>query len=292
MKRFFYLFLLITLFVAYANAQDKPKPDTIEMGGLTIIRDNLDTIIENPRKGILKKFGTHVSPRNVKTEWGLFDIGFSNFVDNTQFASTSAQAYAPGGNSSWFEIKPYKSPNVNIWIVMQQFNLIDHFINFKYGVGLEFNNYRYSHPIRYDANPAATENAPVVSIDAKAIAEPPARIYKKDKLAVNYITIPLMLNFNFTPQRLYNFELSTGISVGYLFASRNKTITSDEGKLKAKDDFDLRHWKLSYIADLTLGVITVYSSYAFKGMYKRGLDMTPYNFGIRIRAIDFFNKLE
>jgi hypothetical protein len=90
-----------------------------------------------------------------------------------------------------------------------------------------------------------------------------------------------MLNINFTPNRSHGFGLSAGISAGYLYSARNKTITSDEDKRKAKDDFELEKWKLSYIGELSLGPVRFYGSYALKNMYERGLDMTPYNFGIR-----------
>jgi hypothetical protein len=90
-----------------------------------------------------------------------------------------------------------------------------------------------------------------------------------------------MVNLNFTPNRSEGFGLSFGVSGGYLYSARNKTITSDEGKKKSKDDFDLEKFKLSYIGELSLGPVKLYGSYAIKNMFERGLDMTPYNFGFR-----------
>jgi hypothetical protein len=107
------------------------------------------------------------------------------------------------------------------------------------------------------------------------------RTFSKNKFAADYLSVPMMLNFNFTPNRKKGFGLSAGVSVGYLYSARNKTITSDEKKQKAKDDFDLEKWKLSYVAELSLGPVRFYGSYAFKNMYERGLDLTPYNFGFR-----------
>ena len=107
------------------------------------------------------------------------------------------------------------------------------------------------------------------------------RDYRKNKLAADYLTVPVMLNFNFTPRRKKGFGLSAGISAGYLYSARNKTKTSDEGKEKAKDDFELDRWKLSYVAELSLGPVRFYGSYALKNMYERGLDIKPYNFGFR-----------
>ncbi|GAB3413827.1 hypothetical protein GCM10027516_03330 [Niabella aquatica] len=270
-------------------AQDRPKPDTLEIGGVTIIRDNdPDAIPDEVKKGFLKKLSSRTSPKKIKTQWATIDIGVSNYVDNTDYSSAEAKGYASGDvNSEWLDLKPFKSRNVNIWLVTQQFDLVSHYVNFQYGLGLELNNYHYKQPIRYVAQVPAVENAPVIFLD-----ETLNRSYKKNKLAADYITMPVMLNFNLTPYRLYPFEISAGISAGYLYSARNKAITSDEGKTKTRGDFDMRPWKLSYVAEVNLGIIRLYGSYAFKSMYQRGLDITPYNFGIRIKPVEVFGKVE
>lgn len=284
------LFLVVICCAQFAIAQVTPA-DTLEIGGVTVIRDN-EPYKEEPKKKLFKSINSKKRPRNVVTEWGMIDIGMSNFVDNTNYSDLDAQAYAPGSNEQWFATKGFKSRNVNIWVLTQRFNLINHIVNFQYGLGLELNNYSFKQPVNYNAKPEAITNPPVVSMDALAMGNPAERIYKKNKLAADYVTVPLMLNFNLTPDRLYPFEISAGVSVGYLYAARNKTVTSDRGKQKAKDDFDLSPWKLSYVADLRLGIVSFYGSYAFKSMYKRGLDHTPYNFGIRLRPAGLFDKLQ
>ncbi|MCH5600597.1 PorT family protein [Niabella ginsengisoli] len=227
--------------------------------------------------------------KNVSTSWiGGFDLGFANFVDNTDYASASAQAFAPGADAASFDLRNGKSINFNLWIFSQKVNLINHNVNLKYALGLELNNYRFKNPIRFD------ENAPYVRWDNTG-----NRVYTKNKLAADYVTIPVMLNFDFgkgqsVKRRIggnkskikYNsfsreWGFSAGISAGYLYSARNKTITSDEGKQKLKDNFNLNPWKLSYVAEINLGYFSLYGSYAMKGMFKDGLDITPYNVGIR-----------
>jgi hypothetical protein len=267
--------------------KEAPKTDTLHIGGVMIIRDESDTIVYEEKKPIFKKLNSKIRPRSVKTEWMILDIGISNYDDQTDYNSQTAKNY--GGNEindEWMRIKPFRSRNVNLWFVMQQLNLIRYAVNFKYAFGLEMNNYHYRHPIRYNAIKETVSNPQVLHLD-----ETPGRTYSKNKLAADYLTVPLMLNFNFTPRSLYSLDFSAGISVGYLYSSRNKTITSDEGKKKERGDFDLRPWKLSYVAEANLGFATFYGSYAFKSMYQRGLDITPYNVGLRIRPMNFFNKL-
>ena len=102
-------------------------------------------------------------------------------------------------------------------------------------------------------------------------------------LAADYLTVPVMLNFNFTPDRRRGFGFSAGVSAGYLYSSRQK-IKQDGDVDKTKANFDLRKWKLSYVGELSLGVVQLYGSYATKSMFEKGLDMTPYNVGFRISS--------
>ncbi|MBL0131084.1 MAG: outer membrane beta-barrel protein [Chitinophagaceae bacterium] len=284
MKRIFTLCVaLCTLLTGFAQTDTtgkqnpSPKDDTIRIGGMIIIRkagSKEREIVKDKEYKMKNRRGE--KPSNLTTNWWIFDLGFSNYQDNTNYGSTAAQAYAPGSNASWFDLKDSKSRNVNVWFFMQKLNVVKHVVNLKYGLGLELNNYRFEQHIRYLENTTAIPDPPRVILDGTA-----GRSYEKDKLAADYITVPMMINFNFTPNRKKGFGLSAGISAGYLYSARNKTVTSDEKKKKAKDDFELERWKLSYIAELALGPVRFYGSYAFKSMYERGLDVKPYNFGFR-----------
>jgi len=61
-------------------------------------------------------------------------------------------------------------------------------------------------------------------------------------MAADYVTVPVMINFNFTPNLREGFA-SRGISAGYLYSSRQKTISGLYGKHKTFDDFDLNPWR-------------------------------------------------
>ncbi len=272
---------LCTLITGFAQAdttarQNAPN-DTLRIGNMIIIRkagtNNREVIKEKEYK---MRNRSSNKPSNITTNWMILDLGFSNVNDNTNYSSAAAQAYAPGSNKAWFELKDGKSRNVNIWFFMQRLNIIKHVVNLKYGLGIELNNYRYEQPIRYQSTTLPVVDPPRVLMDLTN-----GRSYEKNKLATDYLTVPIMLNFNFTPNRKKGFGISGGVSGGYLYSARNKTITSDEGKKKAKDDFELEKWKLSYIAELALGPVRFYGSYAVKKMHERGLDMTPYTFGFR-----------
>jgi hypothetical protein len=157
---------------------------------------------------------------------------------------------------------------VNILLFMQRLNVIKHVVNLKYGFGIELNNYRYRDDIKYLTDPTRVIMNTVS--------------YSKNKLAADYFTIPLMLNFNFTPHLREGFGFSVGASANYLYSSRQKLISNEFGKQKTHDDFDLNPWKISWIAELLLGPVKLYGSYATQSMFKKGLDQVPYTVGIRL----------
>jgi len=248
----------------------KETNDTIHIGGMIIIKkpgnNNNEVITGEKTTRIPSRKRT---PQNLTTNWWIIDMGFSGFNDKTVYASAEAQAFAPGSTEEWFDIKSGKSRNVNIWFFMQRLNIIKHVLNLKYGLGLELNNYFFDdESIRFQKNPTL-----VVMDNALKGA-------KKNKLAADYLTVPLMLNFNFTPERRNGFGFSAGISAGYLYSARQKVKFSDD-KVKVHNDFDLQDWKLSYVGEINLGLVKLYGSYAFQSMWERGLDHTPFTAGIR-----------
>ena len=91
-----------------------------------------------------------------------------------------------------------------------------------------------------------------------------------------------MLNFLTNPNSSNKgLSFSAGVSVGYLYNSRNKQISSDRGKLKNHGDYDLEKWKFSYITELGLGPAHLYGSYSPNSIFQKGLNLMPYDVGIR-----------
>jgi hypothetical protein len=219
----------------------------------------------------------------VSTNWLIFDFGFTNYTDKTDYSSTGTYLYnRPGAlplGKSDFNLNDGKSSNVNIWFFMQRLNLIKHVVNLKYGLGLDLNNYRY----KSSANISYHESNPYITNQiTSAVVIRDTINFNKNKLAADYISVPLMLNFVTNPG--YNnkgLSISVGVSAGYLYNSRNKQISPERGKRKNRGDYDLDQLKLSYVAELGLGPIKLYGSITPNSIYTYGLDMRAYTFGIR-----------
>ena len=253
-------------------AQDttgRDKADTIRVGGMIIIKNGKGDEGDKDRNITISNRHKRKSS-NVSTNWWIVDLGFANVNDKTNYATAQSSGFITSGvGKDQLNLRTGKSVNVNIWLFMQKLNMIKHAVNLKYGLGLELNNYRFEdEKIRFTKNPTT------ISID------PALDGADKNKLAVDYVTVPLMLNFNFTPGREKGFGFSAGVSAGYLYDARQK-IKNNGDKKKQHDDFDLEKWKLSYVGELNLGPVRLYGSLAMKNMWQKGLDQTPYNVGIR-----------
>ena len=267
------------LSLAQTDTTKREKIDTIKVGGMIIIKksdgDGHDTIRNRNRTITISNNRNNVkrTNSNLRTNWWIVDLGFSNFNDKTNYAAAQASGFvAPGVGEDQLELRTGKSVNVNIWFFMQRLNMVKNVVNLKYGLGLELNNYRFDDErVYFQENPTRI----VLNEDYKGA--------KKNKLAADYVTVPVMLNLNFTPGRKNGFLVSGGVSAGYLYSSRQKFKVGDN-KDKNHDDFDLRKWKLAYIGELGLGPVRLYGSYAMKSMWEKGLDQTPYNIGVRISS--------
>ena len=215
MKRILLVCVAACLFstgFAQTDTTGKKEYDTIRIGGMIIVRKpgtNEREIITGDKK--VKIPSRKYKNENVTTNWWVFDIGYSGFSDKTDYASPAAQAFAPGSNEDWFDLRGGKSRNVNIWFFMQRLNMVKHVVNLKYGLGLELNNYFFDdESIRFQKNPT------LITMD------PNLKDSRKNKLAADYLTVPLMLNFNFTPSRRNGFGFSGGVSAGYMYSARQK----------------------------------------------------------------------
>ncbi|HUX84701.1 MAG TPA: outer membrane beta-barrel protein [Chitinophagaceae bacterium] len=222
--------------------------------------------------------------RNVRTNFLVLDLGVNNYIDRTPYYPDNYAAYASSPvynlaprtpaqgpvTASEFRLVPQKSVNVNIWIFLQKVNLIHHVVNLQYGLGAEMNNFRYENNISYVPGYQTTIIRDSVG-------------FRKNKLFTEYLTVPLMLNFETNPfHHKRSFQISFGVSGGYLFKSRTKQISQERGKVKDNDAFNLDTWRGSLIGEIGFGNIKFYGSYSLTPLHQNGLVQYPFSVGIRL----------
>lgn len=268
---------------AQTDSSSSTSSDTVKVGNFIIIKKNKgNTSSESVTKNNFVNIEYTASRRtkrknNISTNWFIFDLGFANYRDNTDYSSAQAGSYfktfrpADGpANQNSYTLNTGKSSNVNIWFFMQKMNLIKHVVNLKYGLGLEMYNFRYDSRISFRKDPV-----PYVYNDSIS--------FSKNKLYVGYLTVPFMLNFNTTPDSRRGLSFSAGVSAGYLVDSRNKQISSQRGKQKYSGDFNLEPWRLAAIGEIGLGPVRLYGSYSINRLQQAvtRVEQFPYAVGIR-----------
>lgn len=92
-----------------------------------------------------------------------------------------------------------------------------------------------------------------------------------------------MLNINPKPRHKNSgINLSVGLSASYLYGARNKQKSNEFGKEKFSGDFNLERWKFAYLAELGLGPVQLYGSYAITPLHQYGVEQHPYAIGLRL----------
>jgi hypothetical protein len=293
MKRIILLTTACALFLTVTAQQDTipatKKNDTLRIGNILIIKKGSNSNADgswNHNKGtsvVMGRNHDNKSNSRISTNWFILDLGFANYSDQTDYAGqgTFLRGGAQPFNKNDFKLRTGKSMNVNIWFFMQRLSIVKRNVNLKYGLGLELNNYRFKTPLSFKENGVVPytgglqSNAPFVFRDSIA--------FSKNKLAADYLTVPLMLNFA-TSQAANKkgLSVSVGVSAGYLYSQRNKQKSDERGKEKNKGEYDLERFKLSYIGELGIGPVKLYGSYSPKSMFENELDLRPFTVGIRL----------
>jgi hypothetical protein len=259
--------------------------DTLKMGSLIIVGKGISEGVNKLGKAIegidIKKIAETASdvlkkkkPKKVSTNWFVYDIGFAGYNDNTNYATSAAQAFVkPAGSvpasKGDFALKTSRVSNFNLWFFMQRVSIIKSVLNLKYGFGIESNNYFFKTGITYvdDINVYAMRGG--------------LNELSKNKLVANYLTVPVMLNINTNPMKgKRGFQFSAGVSGGYLSSARQKQ-KGPGGTDKTKSNFNLEQFKLSYVAELGLGPVKLYGSVASNPMHQYGVEQVPYTLGLR-----------
>ncbi|WP_153798392.1 hypothetical protein [Foetidibacter luteolus] len=274
--------------LAQSDSTQKNEPDTIRVGNFIIVKKNKkksrndDTNYNSDTDSsfniqIGKPGGERRRYRdNISTNWFIFDFGFNNWNDRTNYGSGLSGNYLvtsgnqPGFTKEDFTLRSVRSMNVNIWLFMQKLNVVDHVVNLKYGLGINMYNFFYEKQLTtsYTKGPASIWRDTV--------------LFSKNKLAADYITVPFMVNIDPSGGRRKGLSFSFGVSAGWMYSSRNKQSSDERGTQKISGNIGLNTWRFAYIGELGLGPVRLYGTYSINPLHKEALKQYPYAFGIRL----------
>lgn len=269
-----------------STKQDSSKKiisnDTVTIGNFQIVKINgeekkyFSKIINDfDYKSVKVKYDQQKEPINqdIQTSWLAFDIGLAGYMDYTKYAKISDFSRpAIGLPLTYKKVQPKNSStNINVWVVQQKVNLYKNLWYVKYGLGLEMFNYYYANPIDIRNND-------------KGYFTLSTNTYKKNKLHVDYITIPVQISRSFQVKKFQPISLAGGFSFGYLLNATNKQISDALGKKKYYGDFNFSDYRVAGIFQLGIGNMKFYGSASLNNTIDKSTSlqsMYPYTLGIR-----------
>lgn len=203
--------------------------------------------------------------------FGGFEMGVNGFVN-------SSGEFDLPTDYEFLDLRMEKSINVKLNLLEQNFNLIRNKLGLTTGLGLEWKNYRFN------------DNVELVVMDGDIFNnyEQIPRNYTKSKLVVNYLNVPLMLEYQTNRfSKRNSFHISAGVQAGLRIGSHTKNVYQENGKkkkMKDRDDFYLNPIKYDLSARIGWGKINLYADYSLNTLFKnnRGPELYPFTLGITL----------
>ncbi|HOW32224.1 MAG TPA: DUF2807 domain-containing protein, partial [Bacteroidales bacterium] len=223
-----------------------------------IVNDEGDVKVKRDKKN---KFNGH---------WSGLEIGINGYL-------TPDMDFNYPADYSLLEQNYVKSTNVNLNLFEQNFNLVNNKLGLVTGIGITWNNYRFD----------ATETRLAKGDGVLAVypAQGTDVSYTKSKLVVNYLTVPLMLEYQTNPRSKSNsFHAGAGVVGGLRIGSHTKYVYDNGGKQKDKTpgDYYLNPFKVDGIVKIGWGVVNLYGTYSLSTLFRsgKGPELYPFSVGI------------
>lgn len=212
-----------------------------------------------------------------KGHWDGIEVGLNNYL-----ASNGSMSLPDDIN--YMSLRTSRSINFNLNFFQQSFGLIGNQVGLVTGLGFEFYNYFFQNNnsiLRGTLNGSdyVIENKYSINID-------------KSKLAITYLTIPLILEVQF-PGKLVNakrIRLAGGIIGGLKLRSHTKVIFHEDGdrhKEKNYDDFYINPFRYGFTGRIGYRHLAVFCDYYPVSLFQknRGPELYPIAFGLCINGL-------
>lgn len=226
---------------------------------ITIVRDS-----DSSKTQIIHK------DRKATGHWSGLDLGFNGFLDKNN------RNDLPDGYD-FLELVPEKSIAVNLNLYDYDFKIYNRYVIATTGIGLSYNNFRFRKSF-------------TLVPDTNMVTYMPDSIkFKKHKLTVSYLTVPLLFTFNTNQSYRKAFHFTTGLLLSYKLGSHTKQVYNMDGEKKKDKDFDdFNIDPFRYDATLRIGYrnYTAFVNYAISDFFKSdtGPELHPWAFGVSLTA--------
>lgn len=203
-----------------------------------------------------------------RSHWMGLDLGFNGYFDS-DFHTSLPDKY------DFLELNTGKSVAVNLNFYAHDFKIYKRYLMFTTGIGMSINNYRFT-----------SDSTLIPKLDSVAISNDTLSL-TKNKLAVSYVTVPLLLQFNSSKDYKKSFHVGTGVLLSYRIESHTKqvyTLDGDKKKNKLHDDFNLNPFRAEATLRIGYRGYTLFGNYALTELFNSGdgPELHPFTIGISL----------
>jgi len=214
----------------------------------------------------------------IETNWHNFHLGLNNLMNNDGKLEPVTDITSTQASYDKMTISPSNSINFQWDIVTQAMNLYKGKVRLVYGVGIDYNNYRFKNDITLNAD----------SMQLMVIED--GIDYDKNKLVTQHINVPVMLNFKIAPKGAKDeVYISAGANFGYLIRAHQKQVWDVNGKKKNKirGDYNLEQFRVGYEVQFGYKNIVLFGKYFPKSIFKanQGPELRTVSAGILIGKV-------
>jgi len=225
--------------------------------------DDVDVTIDRITEEIDERY---VDP--FETEWWLFDMGYNMYLNKDY------QYDVPVPFAQMEEQQFWGSFDVNLHMFRSRVNVAQGYLNFNYGLSLEWHHFRYDDDFRI-----LPDTNTLVIVDEETID------FDKNKFNTMHLALPVLIGFETKPWDTENsFRMQFGYSPGFLLRGKTKYKYDGEKEIE-KDDFNLAPFRHEVHYVIGYGDFNVYASYDLNSMFEndKGPELHPFSVGLIIR---------
>lgn len=206
--------------------------------------------------------------------WTGFSMGVNGYMNAPGNISLPA-------SQSYMDLNYPSSFNFQFNLFERQFNIIKN--NFKIVTGFGFDYHSYDLANKTTLNPDS-------SFTAGTIDSSGAFGFKKNRLRMTYLQVPLLLEFNTSNDPEKTFHIAFGVIGQFLISSRTKQKFGDEKfeyEKTRKDSYNLSPFTAKAHVNLGYRGWTVFGEYSLTQMFQSGKGPELYPFTVGVRLVPF-----
>jgi hypothetical protein len=199
-----------------------------------------------------------------------FEMGINGLLDEDFSMSRTTE-------ESFMDLNTGKSWNVNLNFIQYSLGFGSDKIGLVTGLGMEMCNYRFDN------------NNSIMDSSGYVIPKYPDNAgieYSKSKLLTNYLTVPLLIEWQFLDKpRGKRVFIAAGVVGGLKLKSQSKEVYNDGGseqKDKNKDDFSIVPLRYGFTARAGYGSLAIWGTYYPVALFEegKGPELYPFSVGL------------